>query len=229
MLSYRDRQHAAAIDALYRQFVQPGDLVFDVGAHVGNRTASFLRLGAKVIAVEPQPMLYWTLRALYGWRKRVVVVPKLVAAQPGTLAMMLNVDNPTVSTASSAFVRSAQGTDGWESERWERTLRADATTLDELIERYGAPSFIKIDVEGFEAEALRGLSIRVPALSFEFTTIQRGVAAECIDLCVSLGYRRFNVALGESQHLEGWRSAETMKEWIAALPQSANSGDVYAI
>ena len=63
---YGDRPRAAAMDRLYSRFVWPGDLVFDVGAHVGDRVASFRRLGARVVAVEPQPGLAKVLRLLYG-------------------------------------------------------------------------------------------------------------------------------------------------------------------
>jgi hypothetical protein len=52
---YGDRKRRDAMDALYRRFIRPGDLAFDVGAHVGDRVASFRRLGARVVAVEPQP------------------------------------------------------------------------------------------------------------------------------------------------------------------------------
>src|SRR4051794_16322556 len=47
---------------LYRQFVRPGDLVFDIGANRGGKCAAFLRLGARVVAVEPNPGCVTALR-----------------------------------------------------------------------------------------------------------------------------------------------------------------------
>jgi FkbM family methyltransferase len=225
---YGNKSGAAAKDRLYAQFVKRGDLVFDVGAHVGDRVASFRRLGARVIAIEPQPALALALKALYGFNRNVTIERKAVGRNPGTLAMKINIDNPTVSTASSAFIGAAKGAKGWEGQVWERTIEVPVTTLDALIEAHGTPSFVKIDVEGFEAEALLGLTKPVAALSFEFTTIQREVAHACIARCAGLGYREFNAALGESQALGEWRSAETIARWLSELPHAANSGDIYA-
>jgi hypothetical protein len=136
-----------------------------------------------------------------------------------------------VSTASQAFVQAAHGAPGWEGQAWTRTIQVPVTTLDALIARHGMPVFIKIDVEAFEAEALAGLTRAVPALSFEFTTIARDVAAACIERCCALGYARYNAALGESQAFvhPGWRSAQEIAAWLAALPDAANSGDIYAM
>ena len=144
------------------------------------------------------------------------------------IEMKINVANPTVSTASDAFVDAARDAAGWQGQVWDGAIQVPMTTLDALIAAHGEPAFIKIDVEGFEAEALAGLTRRVRALSFEFTTIQREVAHACIERCVTLGYTRFNAAVGESQQLGEWRSAKDLVAWLDALPHAANSGDVYA-
>src|SRR3954471_17169675 len=160
------------MDRLYGRFVKAGDLVFDVGSHVGDRIAAFRRLGARVVACEPQPALVKTLRLIYGRDKSVTIEPLAVGSKAGQIEFKINIDNPTVSTASTDFVAAADGAPGWQGQNWSRSVAVGLTTLDALIARHGMPAFIKIDVEGFEAEALAGLTRPVSALSFEFTTIQ---------------------------------------------------------
>ena len=225
---YGRKSHTIEKDRLYAQFVRKGDLVFDVGAHVGDRVACFRRLGARVVAVEPQPALALTLKTLYGRDRNVIIERNAVGRRHGALELKINIDNPTVSTASRAFIDAAKSAQGWEGQVWEKTITVPVTTLDALIQAHGIPSFVKIDVEGFEAEALAGLTRPVEALSFEFTTIQRDVAESCIARCATLGFRRYNAALGESQQLGDWRSAEEIGRWLRDLPHAANSGDIYA-
>jgi len=227
---YGSRRRRDALDAVYRRYVGRGDLVFDIGGHVGDRVASFRRLGARVVVAEPQPALAKTLRLLYGRDRAVTVEEAAVGRAAGTIALRLNLDNPTISTASDAFIAAAHSAPGWEGQQWTRTIEVPMTTLDAMIARHGAPRFIKIDVEGFEAEALAGLSTPVPALSFEFTTIQRDVAAACIARCTAIGYRGFRASLGESLAFVHDRELTNpeVAAWLADLPAQANSGDIYA-
>jgi FkbM family methyltransferase len=232
LLIYRGSSgRRVALRQFYSGFVGAGDLVFDVGAHVGDRVAAFRRLGARVLAVEPQPALATTLRILFGRDKGVVIEPVALGAGDGTIALQLNLDNPTISTVSDAFVLAARDAPGWRNQSWTKTVRTKMTTLDALVSRHGMPAFIKIDVEGFEPEVLAGLSRPSAALSFEFTTIMPDAAKRCVARCVELGYVRFNAVLGESLafvHRQP-QSAKDIVRWLEELPLEANSGDVYAM
>ena len=228
---YGNPARDGAMDALYATFLKPGDLAFDIGSHVGDRIASFRRLGARVVALEPQPLCASAIRAINGSDADTTLVQAACGAREGIIKLHVNSANPTVTTASPEFVQAAQGADGWQGQVWDETIDVAVTTLDALIAMHGRPAFIKIDVEGFEEAVLQGLSAPVAALSFEFTTIQRSVAHLCIDRLETLGYSRFNVALGESQILTFDQdiSAAEMRAHIAGLPHEANSGDVYAV
>ncbi|NBC47517.1 MAG: FkbM family methyltransferase [Gammaproteobacteria bacterium] len=223
--------HGRWRDPLLAQFVRPGDLVFDVGAHVGDCIASLRRLGARVVAVEPQPALHRALRFLHGHDPQVMLERVALGECCGQTELHLNLSNPTVTSASSAFIDAAAGAAGWHGQRWEQAIQVPMTTLDRMIAHYGVPSFCKIDVEGFEIQVLRGLSEPLAALSFEFTTIQRAVAAQAIQLCERLGDYHYNASLGASGRLEhaSWVDARALVAWLECLPHAANAGDIYAL
>lgn len=232
---YGDDARERAMDALYARFLgdvpQSARLAFDIGAHVGDRIASFRRNGARVVALEPQPLCARVIREIHGGDSAVTLEEAACGAQSGRIMLHVNSSNPTVTTASEAFVHAADGAGGWEGQVWDRAIDVPVTTLDALIARHGPPAFVKIDVEGFEADVLAGLTQRVPALSFEFTTIQRDIAFRCLDRLLALGPYRFDLALGESQalHFGRFASADEMWRHIQSLPHAANSGDVYAV
>lgn len=220
-----------ALRRLYAPFIAAGELVFDVGAHVGDRTAAFADLGARVVALEPNPALVPWLRRLVGRRPGVTVVEHAVGAEAGRARLALSEATPTLSTVASEWrERIVRDNPTFRRARWDREVEVEVTTLDDLIETYGEPSFCKIDVEGHEAAVLEGLSRPLAAVSFEFVAGTTDVAVACVRGLESLGAYDFNVVVGEGRDfVRGeWMDADEVVGWLVAGAGGASSGDVYA-
>lgn len=218
------------MEAFYGQFVGRGDLCFDVGAHAGNRIRAFTRLGAKVVAIEPQPAFYRLLSRIYGRRDDVTLLSCGVAAEPGELEMLVSTRTPTVSTFSRRWIDDVTADARFAQVDWDQRVVVPVETLDRLIDRHGEPAFCKIDVEGFEEEVLAGLTRPLRALSFEYIPVARARAAACVDRLMELGEYRFRWSVVETMRWndEGWVGPDAIKEVLARLPDSARSGDIYA-
>lgn len=216
---------------LYAPFVREGDLVFDVGAHVGDRSAAFAALGARVVALEPQPLLARWLRRTVGRNERVEVRAEAVGAESGSGQLAISRRTPTVSSMSESW-RAVVGraNPGFRSVRWQSSVEVPMVTLDGLIASYGVPRFCKIDVEGYEAEVLSGLSQPLDALSVEFVAGQLEAAQACLRRVQTLGHYHFNVILGEARDFlfEEWRTGEETLAWLEDGAAGSSSGDVYS-
>jgi FkbM family methyltransferase len=219
---------ARRLARLYAPFVGAGTLAFDVGAHAGNRVRAFRRLGARVVAVEPQPDFVRLLEALYGRDPAVTIVAAAVAAAPGEARLLVSERTPTVTTLSADWARRVAADPSFRGVSWAPGARVPVTTLDALIAAHGRPDFVKLDVEGSEAEALAGLSAPVPALSFEYLAAARDVALACVDRLAALGRYEFNWSAGERQRLASprWLEPDAIRAVLRGL--AAGSGDVYA-
>ena len=137
-------------------------------------------MGARVVALEPQPDCMRLLRHWYGRHAQVELLEQAVGAAPGTRTLFISERTPTVSTISSDWIAAVKATPGFSGVRWDRTIPMRVATLDELIARYGLPVFCKIDVEGAEFDVLRGLSYPLKALSFEYVPAAVDVAVTCV-------------------------------------------------
>lgn len=216
--------------ALYGQFVKPNELCFDIGAHLGDRVGYFRKLGARVVAVEPQPALMVVLRRLYGREPGVALIEAALGAAPGTATLYVDPLNPSVATLSERWAAVVGRSTTFRRVQWRDRIVVPVTTLDDLIARHGLPAFCKIDVEGLEAEVLRGLSRPLAALSFEYVAAAIEVADAAVACLAALGDYEFNRSPGESLALihQRWRPAAEMAAELQALRAEGGSGDVYA-
>jgi len=219
---------------LYRQFAPPGALVFDIGAHVGNRARALAALGCRVIALEPQPDFARVLRLLFGGNSRVEVVEAAVTGAGGEVWLSVSERTPTVSTTASAWRDARAREPGFGGVEWNRRIRVRTVTADALIAQYGVPAFVKIDVEGGEPAVLDGLTSPVSALSFEYLPGAIDEVRACVDRLAALAEPEvryeFNWSVGESYRLASpeWLDANGIVAALTALGTGARSGDVYA-
>jgi FkbM family methyltransferase len=153
-------EHRARVQ-FFSRFVRPGDLCFDLGCNVGHMSEALLDIGARVVAVDPQADCIREAHARVGHKKRIEFVCTAGGASQGTAKLFI---------APSSVVSSLRS--GWFEEH-VATVEVPVTTLDLLIAQYGTPHYIKIDVEGFELEVLKGLTHKVNCISFEYHTSHR--------------------------------------------------------
>ncbi len=194
---------------LYRQFILSDDLCFDVGANLGEISEVMLGLGARVVAVEPQSENVEALRARFSGNANFVLVPKALASQAGYGELMV-CGFSECSSMSAEFVATATSSGRLPSNiyQWNEVREVATTTLDELIRDYGVPAFAKIDVEGFEAEVLKGCSHRLRTLSLEFTPERLQPALDCVEMLEMLGDVEFNYTVGFNKRFE-------LPQWVS--------------
>ncbi len=215
----------------YSAFIEPEDLCFDIGAHLGNRTDAWLSLGAKVIAVEPQPACVHFLKNKFSSKSKFTLLEKAVGSQPGKATLHISSLTPTVTTLSSETWRTMINESSGIHVEWDEQMEVEVVTLDNLISQFGLPAFCKIDVENFELEVLEGLNQVIPALSIEFFSKTPELTMACINRLDNLGTYEYNWSFGESQKMvnKNWlNSTETINLLTLLSPDAPSSGDLYA-
>lgn len=198
--------------SFYAQFVSKGDLVFDVGANIGEYAEMFVDLGARVVAIEPNPECAVLLEKIRPRESVTIEVAALGQAKSeGTLHLC---SQNTLSTMSEEWLDTAQHIPDFAAKQWDRTVKVPITTLDDLIQKHGVPKFIKIDVEGYEQHVLSGLTRLPVSLSFEFHSESSAMAAACMRENCFASDDQFNLTIGNAFGRKPQPLQFALSEWV---------------
>ena len=188
------------------KLINKGDLYFDIGAHLGEKSKPFIEKKIRTIMVEPLPICVKTLKRLYSKNSIVKIIPKGLGSKNTKKILSINKQMPTVSTFAKH----------WKSGRfsnltWSEKTQIQITTLDALIKKFGDPQYIKIDVEGYELNVLKGLSKKSGIISFEITSEFFSDAIKCLKHLKKLSYNSFTFSIGEQKKFfSDWSDYKTI-------------------
>jgi FkbM family methyltransferase len=207
--------------AFYGELLQTGDLCFDIGANLGQRSEVFMKLGARVVAVEPNPLCEPTIRHELGKDSgRFTLLRRALGATAGE-RVRLNI----AGTDSTASVRT-----DWQYLKAQAMVEVETITVDAMVAEFGMPRFVKIDVEGYEDQVLAGLTQTVPLLSFEYHVHgpELARAERCLDRLCAIGTWTFRAVPMDCSGwaTDDWLDADAFRAFLRS--GSLSRGDAFA-
>jgi FkbM family methyltransferase len=210
----------------HKKFINREDLVFDIGANEGNRTAIYLRLGAHVVAVEPQAACEIRLRKRFSSNSGFTLIRKAVSDVSGEADLFIS-NQSEVSTLSAAYRNHYNDR---KEIFYNAVEKVELITLEELIKQFGTPDYIKIDAETFEWNILKTLAIPVKMVSFEYYKPFDEVALMCVDFMHSRFHCEFNFMRLEDMQFElpQWLDHSSFLHFISTLTDHRASGEIFA-
>lgn len=167
-------------------------IYFDIGCNSGQWIAERYNLVDTFIGVEPNPKTFNKALERFKDNKNVFILNCAVSDKSGEIDFYPEIYDPSAvaSTASRFWIEKGRfaGVCGW-----PEAIKVKAITLDDLIAEYGMPVHIKIDVEGYEINVLKGLTQTVPSLSFEYTEELKSNVISCVYYLEGLGFTKFSI------------------------------------
>jgi len=213
--------------SFYNKYINEGDLCFDIGANIGNRTEVFLNLKARVVSVEPVKETYAILEKRFGRHQNSTILQLGLGSEVAQKNIHIS-EISEVCTFSDPFIEKYKNQQEFNIE-WNTLQLVNISTLDQLISDYGTPDFCKIDVEGYELEVLKGLSQPLPLISFEYNAKLKGLAFACINKLSQFDSLFYNFSPYESMifSFESWQNESEFVQFIRTLPDEIKTGDIY--
>lgn len=170
------------------------NLVFDIGANIGKSADIFKNVSNKVICFEANPNLVKKLNGKFN-NSNVIVDPRGVSNQSGKQIFNISSTN-TISTFSDDWINNSRFKG---ATLWDNKQEVETTTLNSIIDQYGIPDYIKIDIEGYEYEVLTSFTrlLDNTLFAFEWAEEQKIKIEAILKHLHNLGYNKFGSTEGD--------------------------------
>ena len=201
-------------------------MIFDVGANYGTFTEAAIKAGHKVIAIEPAPRVFSRLVSSYIYSPNVVPLKMAVSDTNNDLVEFYEADEDGLSSLNKEWLTSE--TMPYSGKPF-RTIKATTITIDSLVELYGRPDLIKIDVEGAEWSVFRGMTKHQGTITFEWTYETLHEHRHQLKYLKNLGYTEVGPQFIENHLVEPdhWFSIDKfdLNTWVADNSDKWEDGD----
>jgi FkbM family methyltransferase len=169
-------------------------LIFDIGCHKGEDTEFYLKKGFRVVAVEANPKLCTELRRRFADQiadRTFTLIEGAIAAHEGEVEFFSNVEVSEWGTTSAEWARKFEHLGAASTK-----IVVPAVTLASVLQRFGVPYYLKIDIEGADMLCLEGLfavTDRPKFVSFESEKRSWFKLRAEMNLLRRLGYHKFQI------------------------------------
>jgi FkbM family methyltransferase len=168
-------------------------MYFDIGSNIGKWSLANITNCNKIISIEASPIIFQRL-VNNCKNDRIILLNYAVCNNNCNDITFYQADCDVLSTINKEWL-TGETSRFYNSHYTEITCKT--ITIDKLIEQYGLPDLIKIDVEGGEYECIRSLTKKNKLLCFEWASETNTITFNCIDYLYKLGYTQYHIQMGD--------------------------------
>jgi FkbM family methyltransferase len=214
---------------ILKTLIKDDSLVFDVGCNMGEKANNFLQLNARVVGFEPQPKCVKELLKRFENNNKIVIEPIGLDSIKG-ISFIYEASHNTISSMSLDFINTVKK-ERFNGYNWGEKIEINVDTLDNMISKHGKPTYIKIDVEGYELNVLKGLTIPIDIISIEFTPELCQTSIDCVNYMEKInGDCIYNYGYREDLDFkfDKWLTKEELLTYITSITDfKFEFGDIY--
>lgn len=185
-------------------------VLYDIGANRGLYTDVHIDKYDKCVLVDPNPDLCKFLANKYAGNEKIIIVNKIVSKDKNVPFYMCNKAD-TISTADIEWVTNSRFTKDYS---WYPVNGIETISIDTLILENGTPTFIKIDVEGYEYNVIMSMTTIQSPLSFEWSEEKKDEMIKTVEYLSSLGYSKYAIQQKDDYayevYADEWASTEAI-------------------